>query len=133
MQFIGFEDGTVTLLKYEGSSRPGVRPFQGKLSKVHFNLIWEIQLNSPILGLYFGPLMVVDPLVKTYSPRNNHLYKGAFDKFTNFDDSPTKMKVSSDQLAIVTTKSFHFFSLSLSNAPSTKKMASVDRFVAHLV
>ena len=77
--------------------------------------------------------MEVDPLIRTHSARDNYLYKGAFDKFTNVDDSTTKMKVSSDQLAIVTTKSFHFFSLSLCSAANMKKMASVDRFVAHLV
>jgi NADPH-dependent 7-cyano-7-deazaguanine reductase QueF-like protein len=77
---------------------------------------------------------VIDPRLRKKSARDNDLYKGNYyNNLPQVGNTTTSTEVSSDQLAIVTSKSFHFFSLSFTNTANTKKIVCVDRFVTKLV
>lgn len=132
-QFFGFHDGTVTLVKFDDSPRPHCKISDAKLSKVHFSIVWEIQITFPVIGLSFGQLLGLDSKQNSCNSDNKgqvQVLKGA--AHSSVDCSDAVSEILSDQLAVVTTKSFHLFSLSFGNSANTEKIANIDRFVAQI-
>jgi hypothetical protein len=131
-QFFGFHDGTVTLVKHEDSPRPNSEISDSKFSKVHFSVMWEILFTFPVMGLSFGQLLGLNDNqnISNSDCKEDQGKKAA--KGNGAYPSETISEVLSDQLAVVTTKSFHLFSLSLGDTANTEKIAYIDRFVAQM-
>lgn len=122
----------MTLVKYEDARWPSCEISDSKLSKVHFRVMWEIQFTFPVVGLSFGQLLGLDDnqSSSTTDCRRGQDQKAA--KHNDPDCTETILEILSDQLAVVTTKSFHLFSLSFGDSVNTEKIAFIDRFVAQL-
>jgi hypothetical protein len=121
----------VTLVKLEDSPRPN-EISDSKLSKVHFSVMWEIQFAFPVMGLSFGQLL---GLYNNQKRSNSDCKEDQGNKAAKRNDanySETISEILSDQLAVVTTKSFHLFSLSSGDTANPEKKAYIDRFVAQL-
>lgn len=122
----------MTLVKYEDSRWPSCEIGDSKLSKVHFRVMWEIQFTFPVVGLSYGQLLGLD---NNHSSSTTDCKGGQGKKAAKHNDadcSETILEILSDQLAVVTTKSFHLFSLSFGGSANTEKIAYIDRFVAQL-
>ena len=130
-QFFGFQDGTIILVKYETALRENQIPnsfnidTEKKLNDPCFRILWQTQLAFPVIGLSFGQLI-------HRSRSQNELSRNSNGKFNaeNKDINENKSsEILSDQLAIVTTKSFHLFSLSFFNNLDTDQIDNIDQLV----
>lgn len=116
-QFIGFHDGTVVLMKLESSPRQDIYSSEPKLNKNHFSIMWEIQFTYPVIGLSFGNLLGFNDQ-QSYTKLNDSEKPLRNVKVSvSATDNHESTETLADQLAVVTTKSFHLFSLSLSIPP----------------
>ena len=124
----------MTLVKYEDSPRPNCEISDSKLSKVYFSVMWEIQFTFPVMGLSFGQLLGLSNKqdISNLDCKVDQGNKAPKQKRGDADHSETISEILSDQLAVVTTKSFHLFSLSVGDAANMEKIAYIDRFVAQM-
>ena len=94
---------------------------EAKLDNVHFTITWEIQLTSPVIGLSFGHLFGLQNQHPSTKLKDTEKIPQVSEKKLTISSCPTgnvEGKVNlADQLAVVTTKSFHLFSLCFSIPP----------------
>ena len=86
------------------------------------------------MGLSFGQLLGLSnkQSISNLDCKVDQGNKAPKQKRSDADYSETISEILSDQLAVVTTKSFHLFSLSLGDAANMEKIAYIDRFVAQM-
>ena len=130
-QFFGFQDGTIILVKYERSIQETQLPIsfdidtEKKLDDPCFRILWQTQLAFPVIGLSFGQLIHRSRSQNESSWNSN----GKFNTDNKDNNESKSTEILSDQLAIVTTKSFHLFSLSFFNNLDTDQIDNIDHLV----
>ena len=105
-------------MKREGSPNQNMQSTKAILDKIHFSIIWEIQLTYPVIGLSFGHLWGLQNKQSSTYINDAQKTPQVTGKKTVISSCPTGndevAEIVADQLAVVTTKSFHLFSLSQS-------------------
>jgi hypothetical protein len=125
LQFFGFHDGTIIMIKCEENSDTNSIAAASKLSNIHFTILWQIKLSFPVLGLSYGQLL----------PRDDDQNEKKGKEFENRSIESNNINVvelMSDQLTAVTTKSFHLFSSILSYSAYKNDVANVDRLISDI-
>ena len=108
-------------MKLEGSPNLKTQSSQAILDKIHFSVMWEIQFTYPVIGLSFGHLLGLQDKQSSTNINDTEKTPQLSEKKKVISSCPTGndegTEIMADQLAVVTTKSFHLFSLSLSIPP----------------
>ena len=108
-----------------------------KLSKICFSVVWQTQLAFPILGLTYGQLLgrthdKEDQIISLRKQNENNERENHNKNVDEFENNVDISGILHDQLAVVTTKSFHLFSLSYSEEKTADKVDEIDRLVEEL-
>ena len=134
--FLGFQDGTILLATCNGTGCTGAGAEYGM--ELSFTVSWSVQLPCPIISLEYGQLLdttggeaigTVTTATAATTGASSTLNTAMNNSTSNRSTSECTLLV--DQLSVVTTRSFHLYSMS-KDFITKSRTDFVDQFIGNL-